>query len=208
MNTQDTRGFVDVHRICPDVLLDMRYYSSLNFTGKPVPGYDAPIALLTREAAEALKGVCKELEPSPLRIKIYDAYRPQCAVDSFVAWADAPGQETMKSYFYPDLAKDTLFDLGFVAKRSGHSRGSTVDLTLFDLTSGRDLDMGSPFDFFGDISHYAPPGLASEQQQNRRFLRELMQRHGFRPYDGEWWHFTLNNEPYPKTYFTFPVAPL
>ena len=140
------------------------------------------------------------------RLKVYDAYRPQTAVDHFVRWAEDLDAKEMKDYFYPEVDKTLLFDQGYIDAKSGHSRGSTVDLTLFDMSTGKEVDMGGTFDYFGELSHpdYTE-GLTDEQYANRMILREAMIRHGFRPLETEWWHFTLENEPYPDTYFDFHV---
>ena len=163
------------------------------------------MALLTREAAARLKEAGGELAGRGYRMRIYDAYRPQKAVDHFMRWAKDVSDIRMKAYFYPDLNKNELIPGHYIAEHSGHSRGSTVDLTLFDMREQRETDMGGPFDFFEELSHPDYPEITCEQDANRMFLRELMNRHGFRPIDSEWWHFTLENEPYPDTYFTFPV---
>ena len=192
--------------VVPDVILEIRYYSTFNFIGDRVDGYDEPIALLTRQAASALKVASDEFIKLGYRLKIYDAYRPQMAVDHFVRWAKDLDDQRMKQVFYPGVPKDKLFELGFIAEHSGHSRGSTVDLTLFDMSRGCDVDMGGYFDFFGDISHYEHPDLSEPQRQNRALLRDVMVGAGFSPYEYEWWHFTLAHEPYPDTYFGFPVS--
>ena len=156
------------------------------------------------QAAYALKEVADELREKGYRLKIYDAYRPQMAVDNFKEWAQDLKDTRMKEYFYPDLNKDVLFDQGYIAARSGHSRGSTVDLTLFDMRTEKEVDMGGTFDYFGERSHPDFKGdLTPEQLQNRRILSQAMFRHGFKGLDTEWWHFTLRDEPYPDTYFTF-----
>ncbi len=202
-------GFVSVAEAVPDAILEIRYYSTYNFVGERIDGYEAPAALLTAEAAQALRAVSDELAAKGYRLKIYDAYRPQSAVGHFIRWAEDTEDTRMKPYFYPEVDKSRLFELGFIASRSGHSRGSTVDLTLFDMAAGHDADMGSPFDFFGDVSHSDYVGeLTAEQLSNRRLLRDAMTAHGFRPLSTEWWHFTLEDEPYPDTYFDFPVTDL
>ncbi len=198
-------GFVSLGEYIPEVLLEIRYYSAFNFVGERIDGYEEPAALMTREAAEALRGVSREMGQRGLLLKIYDAYRPQGAVDHFMRWAADPGDLRMKAFFYPDLAKDRIIPEGYIAEHSGHSRGSTVDLTLFDMRAGRDLDMGGPFDFFGERSHASFAGVSPEQRGNRMLLREAMERGGFRPLEEEWWHFTLREEPFPETFFTFPV---
>ncbi|MBE6099657.1 MAG: peptidase M15 [Anaerovibrio sp.] len=216
----DASGFVNLSEVAPDVILEVRYYSTYNFVGSRIAGYEEPCVLMTREAALALKDVSDDLIAKGYRLKIYDAYRPQMAVDHFVQWAEDLNDTRMQPYFYPELNKDVLFDQGYIASRSGHSRGSTVDLTLFDMKNGKEVDMGGTFDYFGQESHPDWCGdpntgtytgtsggrsISVEQFNNRMILRYAMMRHGFRPLDTEWWHFTLIEEPYPNTYFTFPV---
>lgn len=199
-------GFVSVSEVIPDVLLDIRYYTTYNFVGKRIDGYEQPVALLTREAAEALRRVSDDLRRRGVRLVIYDGYRPQRAVDCFVRWAEDPADDAMKPVFYPDVDKRELFTRGFIARRSGHSRGSTVDLTLLEEASGRLLDMGGAFDDFGERSHVDFVGdLTACQRENRLLLRDAMLSRGFGPLSTEWWHFTLEQEPYPDTYFDFPV---
>ena len=198
--------FVVVSQVIPDAILEIRYHSTFNFVGNRIDGYDEPCALLTREAALALKEASDDLMAQGYRIKIYDAYRPQDAVNHFVRWAKDLGDTRMKEYFYPEVDKSQLFSSGYIAKRSGHSRGSTVDITLFDLSTGKDADMGGTFDYFGDASHYEYKKLTPEQKNNRLILRKAMTAHGFKPISTEWWHFTLIDEPYPDTYFNFPVS--
>ncbi len=162
--------------------------------------------MMTREAAVALAKVEKDVEAQGYRLKIYDAYRPQKAVDHFVRWAKVIEDVRMKPHFYPEVDKTRLFAEGYIDAKSGHSRGSTVDLTLLDMNSGKELDMGGVFDYFGLRSHPDFKGdLTPAQLKNRQILRGAMLRHGFKPLSTEWWHFTLKNEPYPNTYFTFPV---
>jgi len=206
MFSDDAGGFVSVGRLIPDVILEIRYYTSFNFIGDRIDGYEQPVALLTREAAARLKEVSDDLAGKGYRLKIYDAYRPQKSVDHFMRWAKDPADTRMKAYFYPDLDKSVLIPRGYIAEHSGHSRGSTVDLTLFDMRTEKDADMGGPFDFFGEISHPDCRRVTPEQYQNRMLLRESMLRFGFKPLAEEWWHFTLENEPYPNTFFTFPVS--
>ncbi len=206
MFSDDAAGFVSVSEAIPDVILEIRYYSTFNFIGDRIDGYQAPAALLTKEAASRLKEVSGEAMGKGFRLKIFDAYRPQKAVDHFVRWAKDYADIRMKEYFYPGLEKRELIPGGYIAEHSGHSRGSTVDLTLFDMKAGHDADMGGPFDFFGELSHPDYQGITREQYANRMLLREMMLRHGFRPLTTEWWHFTLENEPYGDTYFTFDIA--
>jgi len=199
--------FVSVSHDIPDVLLDVRYHSTFNFVAERVDGYDEPLVILTREAADALRNVNADVRAMGLRLKLYDGYRPQRAVAHFVRWARETERTETKAIFYPDVDKRDLFRLGFIAERSGHSRGSTIDLTLFDEQTQKDLDMGGGFDFFGELSwaEYTRT-LTQEQIRNRKLLRDLMMKHNFHPLAEEWWHFTLNHEPYPETYFDFPVA--
>lgn len=206
LENTDASGFVLVSDVIPDAILDIRYYSTFNFLGERVDGYEEPVALLTREAAEALKLVSDDAIRLGYRLKIFDCYRPQCAVDHFIRWAEKHKDLAMKHYFYPDVDKRNLFELGFVAQRSGHSRGSTVDLTLFDMSTQKDIDVGGTFDYFGNLSwSLYTDSITEEQAANRKLLRDLMIARGFHPLAEEWWHFTLDNEPYPDTYFTFPV---
>ena len=202
----DASGFVLVTDVIPEAILEIRYCTNYNFVGERIDGYEEPAALLTREAAQALKAASDELLDMGYRIKIFDAYRPQAAVDHFVRWAQDPEDTRMKAYFYPDVPKDRLFARGYIASKSGHSRGSTVDLTLFDIAADAEVDMGGPFDFFGELSHGDYEGLTPEQWENRQLLKAVMEKHGFRSLATEWWHFTLNEEPYPDMYFTFPVC--
>lgn len=198
-------GFVLVGEAIPDALLDIRYYTTYNFVGARIDGYEAPVAVLTREAADALKLVSDDMKAQGLRLVIYDAYRPQRAVDHFARWAEDITDTRMKAVFYPDVDKADLFEKGFIARRSGHSRGSTVDLTLLDEATGKLLDMGGPFDFFGELSHPDYAGVTAQQHENRMLLQSAMRKRGFKPLSTEWWHFTLVDEPYPKTFFDFPV---
>ena len=203
--SDDSSGFVLLSEVVPDAILEIRYYSTYNFVGERIDGYEEPIALITKEAAQALKEVSDELIEKGYRLKIFDAYRPQKAVNHFMNWAQDPSDTKMKEYFYPELEKDVLFPLGYIMEHSGHSRGSTIDLTLFDMTLEKEVDMGGTFDYFGELSHPDYKGITEEQFNNRMLLREVMMKHGFKPLEEEWWHFTLEDEPYPDTYFTFPV---
>lgn len=202
---EDASDFVLLTDVVPDAILEIRYYSTYNFVGDRIDGYEQPTALLTKEAAEALKKASDELIKKGYRLKIYDAYRPQKAVTNFMNWAKDVDDTRMKVYFYPELDKSILFDQGYIAEKSGHSRGSTVDLTLFDMKTEKEVDMGGTFDYFGELSHPDYKNITEEQYNNRMILREAMINNGFKPLPEEWWHFTLENEPYPDTYFTFPV---
>ena len=202
---QGREYFVSLTEAVPDAILEIRYFSTYNFVGERIDGYLAPTALMTREAADSLKAVSDDVMRLGYRLKIYDAYRPQCAVDHFVRWAADVADTTMRRYFYPDVDKSLLFEKGYIYEKSGHTRGSTVDLTLFDMTTEKEVDMGGTFDWFGLESHPDYRDITEEQFANRMILRQAMLRHGFNPLDEEWWHFTLKNEPFPDTYFTFPV---
>ena len=204
-DTYRAADFVSVGEYIPDVLLDVRYYSTYNFVGARIDGYESPIVLLTRQAADALRLVNADMLSQGYRLVLYDGYRPQRAVDHFARWAEDLSADAMKPVFYPDVDKADLFEQGFIARRSGHSRGSTIDLTLLDAATGQLVDMGGPFDFFGELSHPDYAGVTPAQQANRMRLREAMLKHGFKPLSSEWWHFTLKNEPWPDTYFDFPV---
>ena len=204
--TTDPSGFVILADYIPHIMQETRYYSTYNFIGDRIDGYEDPCALLTIEAARALKAVSIELMVQGYRLKVFDAYRPACAVKHFVVWGLEDTDIRMKPYFYPDLVKQELFQKGYIATQSSHSRGSTVDLTLLDMETGREVDMGSPFDFFGPVSHPDCREVTEEQYENRMLLQKFMVRNGFVPYECEWWHFTLEKEPYPDIYFEFPVC--
>jgi D-alanyl-D-alanine dipeptidase len=221
LNTDDNSGFVNITDVIPDAVLEIRYFGTYNFVGKRINGYEQPTALLTREAAQALKAVSDDVKAQGYRLKIYDAYRPQRGVDDFMRWAEDLNAIEMKQYFYPELNKDVLIP-DYIARKSGHTRGSTIDLTLFDMKTEKEVDMGCTFDWFGVESHpdfcgnpdtgkytggksKAGRSITAKQFKNRMILRNAMMRHGFKPLDTEWWHFTLKDEPYPNTYFTFPV---
>ncbi|KQC09276.1 MAG: D-alanyl-D-alanine dipeptidase [Smithella sp. SDB] len=222
-------SFIDIQKVIPDILLDIRYYGHNNFLGEKVDGYLAPKCYLTKEAAQALAEVQKELAPFSLSLKVYDCYRPQRAVDHFVRWAkEIENTKTMKE-FYPTVDKRNLFKDGYIAEKSSHSRGSTVDLTIVPLPvpqqaeyipgqqlfecylpaekrfADNSIDMGTGFDCFHELSHTANVNIGRQQKINRLVLKSLMEKHGFKNYDMEWWHYTLNNEPYPDTYFDFAI---
>jgi len=204
--SDDPSRFVDVGRMIPDVITEIRYYTAYNFIGDRVDGYEEPLALLTAEAARALKKASDRAVEQGYRLRVYDAYRPQRAVDHFMRWAEDESDVRMKACFYPDLDKRDLIPGGYIARHSGHSRGSAVDLTLFDINLGRDADMGGPFDFFGPVSHPDCPDVTDKQRENRLRLRDLMTGCGFQPITTEWWHFVLSDEPFRDTYFTFPIS--
>ncbi|HRY15097.1 MAG: M15 family metallopeptidase [Candidatus Competibacteraceae bacterium] len=201
-------GFVDVQQAIPTIKIDLRYFSAHNFVGERINGYQAPRAILTQPAAKALERVQQELALFGLGLKLFDAYRPQQAVEHFVRWARDVNDTRMKAAFYPDVAKLDLFKEGYIAEKSSHSRGSTVDLTLAPLNAlddATELDMGTPFDWFGPESWPDSAAVTPSQRAHRLLLRTLMEKHGFQPYAQEWWHFTLAMEPFPDTYFDFPV---
>lgn len=202
----DSSGFLVLAEFIPQIVQEIRYYSTYNFVGERIDGYEEPVALLTKEAARALKAVSNEMIVKGYRLKIFDAYRPVCAVNQFKFWAIEDLDVRMKPYFYPEIEKQDLFKLGYIAARSSHSRGSTVDLTLLDMQTGKEVDMGSPFDLFSEKSHPDYRGITDEQYENRMLLQKAMVRNGFETLDCEWWHFTLKDEPYPDTYFEFPVS--
>ena len=204
--TMDPSGFVLLAAFVPGIVQEIRYYSTYNFIGDRIDGYEEPVALLTKEAARALKAAANEANVQGYRLKIFDAYRPANAVRHFVLWGIEDLDLRMKPYFYPDLEKQELFKQGYIAKQSSHSRGSAVDLTLLDMRTGKEVDMGSPFDLFSEVSHPDSQAVTKAQYENRMFLQKLMVRNGFQPIDCEWWHFSLKNEPYPDVYFEFPVS--
>lgn len=198
-------GFVDAAEVIPALAVEMRYYGAENFVGRPIAGYDAPVCLLTPEAAEALDQVQTALVGFGYRLKVYDCYRPARAVADFAAWARDPADQKRKADYYPNVDKSRLFELGYIAERSGHSRGSTVDVTLVDAASGAELDMGSSYDLFDTKSWPSDETVSERARINRQLLQNLMKQAGFRPLKEEWWHFTLDQEPYPETYFDFMV---
>jgi len=202
-------GFVDAATAVPGLAVEMRYFGTHNFVGTRIDGYEAPRCLMARQAAVALAGVERDLAARGLGLKAFDCYRPARAVAHFVRWAGNLADLKNKAEFYPRMDKRNLFKDGYIASRSGHSRGATVDLTLIRLDDGGELggelDMGTPFDFFGPQSWPSYPGVSDEARRNRTLLAEAMRRGDFRPYAREWWHFTLAREPFPSTYFDFPV---
>lgn len=195
---------IDAATVVPGLITDIRYAGSHNFVGRPIDGYRAPHCLLTQPAANALAEVARDVATRGLVIKAFDCYRPARAVADFVRWARDPRDQAAKAEFYPQVDKRTLFRDGYIASHSGHSRGSTIDLTLA-RSDGSELDMGTPFDFFSPRSWTAASNVSAEQHANRMRLAAAMQRHGFRGYPKEWWHFTLRNEPFPATFFDLPV---
>ncbi|MEZ7949665.1 MAG: M15 family metallopeptidase [Flavobacteriaceae bacterium] len=199
------KGFSYVSEIDATIKKELRYGTSNNFIGKPIDGYLKDSLIVSTPAAKALKEIQTKLMLSGLSLKIFDAYRPQQAVDHFVRWAKVMNDTLMKQLYYPDVQKSELFTLGFIASKSGHTRGSTVDLSIVDVKTNKELDMGSSYDFFGEKSHPFYKKITEAQMKNRMLLRIIMIKNGFIPYDNEWWHFTLKDEPYPTTYFNFLI---
>lgn len=200
----DRSSFVEVSSVISDVIYDIRYYSTYNFVGKRISGYKANRAFLTKEAANALKRASNELRKKGYRIVIYDAYRPQKAVDMFVKWMADENDKGNKS-FYPNIRdKNELIKGNYVATKSGHTRGSTVDISIVHL-DGTSVDMGGTFDLFDKISNRDYKNLTDKQKKNRKLLEKIMVDSGFVPLKSEWWHFSLKNEPFPNTYFDFNV---
>jgi len=198
-------GFVYVTDYIPNIEVDLRYLGTDNFVGKPINGYKDNKAILTKRATEALLKVENEINKKNLGLKIFDAYRPQRAVNHFQSWAKVVNDTITKRKYYPTIDKRNLFKDGYIASKSGHSRGSTVDLTIIDLSTKKELDMGTIFDFLGPQSAHAYTKLSDTQKQNRLLLKSVMEKYGFKPYSKEWWHYTLRDEPYQKTYFDFLV---
>ena len=206
IQAQYPAAFTALSEQIPSLEIHLGYASPENFMGRPVNGYQNAIALGTKPLVNQLALIQAELLKKGLGLRIFDAYRPQTAVNDFINWAQIPEDTLNKEIYYPKISKNKLFDFGYIATRSGHSRGSTVDLTIIHTRGthkGKALDMGGRWDFFGPVSHYENSQLSPAQKNNRKFLRELMILHGFQPYDKEWWHFTLKNEPFPDTYFDF-----
>ena len=204
VRAQAPAGFVDAAAVVPGLVVNMRYFGANNFVGERIDGYERPRCLLTAQAAQALARVQRELSSRELGLKVFDCYRPVRAVAHFLRWAKRI-DDVKKAEFHPDISKRDLFRLGYLAARSGHSRGSTVDLTLVRRADLSELDMGTIYDFAGRQSWVADKSVSVEAQKNRALFAQAMVRGGFRPYHKEWWHFTLVNEPFPDTYFDFPV---
>ncbi|MDY0084123.1 MAG: M15 family metallopeptidase [Ignavibacteriaceae bacterium] len=221
-------SFVEIREVIPDIVLDLRYAANHNFLGVPVNGYNAEKCFITKAAADSLLKVQNELKQFNLSLKVYDAYRPQRAVDHFVRWAEDLSDTLTKKEFYSTLDKDRLFIDGYIAKKSGHSRGSTIDLTIvpiplpyqpvFDIENqcecfksyeerfkDNSIDMGTGFDCFHQLSHTLNKDITAQQKANRLLLKTLMEKYGFKNLAEEWWHFTLKNEPFPTTYFDFEI---
>jgi D-alanyl-D-alanine dipeptidase len=204
--TPRPRDFVNAATVVPGLAVEMRYAGSHNFVGRPIHGYAAPVCWLTRQAAQALAQVQADLARFGLGLKVYDCYRPTRAVADFAAWARDLNDQAHKAEFYPTVDKSQLFQLGYIAERSGHSRGSTMDLTVIDRATGAEIDMGSPFDLFDTKSWPESSAVNAAQRANRLMLQSVMRAHGFNPLQQEWWHFTLAHEPHPRSYYDFPVT--
>ncbi|BAO76697.1 D-alanyl-D-alanine dipeptidase [Winogradskyella sp. PG-2] len=198
-------GFVYAKTVIPDLDVELRYYSTNNFVGDTIDDYNTNKLIITKVTAEKLKRVQEELQQQNLCLKVYDGYRPQGAVNHFIRWARDLNDTINKQQFYPNVKKRNLFKAGYIASRSGHSRGSTIDLTIVCGENGEPLDMGSPFDFFGEQSWVDYNDISEQQKANRQLLQTMMLKHNFRNYPKEWWHFTLRWEPFPDTYFDFVV---
>ena len=206
IDPHDPSGFVRLSDCVPDCLQELRYASAFNFVGAPIDGYGLPVALLTRPAAEAVKAAAAEFRRRGYVVKVFDAYRPHRATLHFLRWLADPADDRMKPWFYPETDKSRLIEADYIGPRSGHSRGAAVDLTLVEMATGREADMGGPFDYFGDRSHADYIGdLSSAQRENRALLRAVMLDHGFAPLQSEWWHFHLTDESWPHTLFDFPI---
>ena len=199
------KGFVYLSSVDKTIQSELRYFSDNNFIGKKIDGYNDNCVITTTEAANALHKAQQILLKKGFSLKIFDAYRPQQAVNHFIRWAKVLNDTLMKKQYYPNVPKSQLFKRGYIASRSGHSRGSTLDLTIVDIKTGKELNMGSPFDFFGTSSHALSIKIGKDEKKNRLLLRKVMIDNGFRPYKNEWWHFTLRNEPFKTTYFNFPI---
>ena len=198
-------GFTYVTDIIDSVILEPRYFSTYNFVGRRIEGYNSPNIIMTEKATKALKIASDELNKKEYILKIWDGYRPQTAVNYFIQWANDLLDIKTKKYFYPDLNKRQLFELGYIVKHSSHTRGSTIDLTIVDKRTGIEVDMGSTFDLFNEISHHGTKLINKQQTKNRNILKTAMENAGFSAYNTEWWHYTLSNEPFPDTYFDFPA---
>jgi len=199
------QDFVVITDVIPSIKVDLRYFGSNNFVGRPLPGYNQPKCVLTKDAAAALKRVQDGFERLGFGLLIYDAYRPQSASDFLVQWTKDEADTLMKETYYPFVDKKDLLNLGYISEKSGHSRGSTIDCTIVSLTTGKVLNMGSSYDLFDEKSHINYEFVTKNQKALRLLLKRRMEAEGFKGYDNEWWHFTLENEPHPKTYFNFPI---
>ena len=198
--------FVNLSDIDSTIIQDMKYYTDDNFMGRRMTGYEAPVCIMTEPAALALAKIQKKIKEQSLSLKVFDAYRPQMAVDDFIAWSEDAADQKMKQQYYPRVNKADFFELGYLGKKSSHTRGSTVDLTIVNVITGAELDMGTMFDYMDELSHTMNPVIQGHARENRLILRDVMIEAGFEPYPLEWWHFTLRDEPFPETYFNFVVS--
>lgn len=199
------KDFVYLHKIAPSIQQDIRYATSNNFVGRPLPGYLNQVCILTKPTALALLKIQEELNKQGRGLKVFDGFRPQMTVDEFVRWSKDSLDQKMKTEYYPNVDKADFFKLHYINEKSGHTRGSTVDLTIIDLKTNQELDMGTYFDFMDELSHPTNKNVTLQQYENRQLLNKLMIKYGFVPLETEWWHFTLSNELYPNTYFNFMI---
>lgn len=197
--------FVYLNDIAPTIQQDIRYATSNNFIGRPLPGYERQVCILTLPTTKALLEIQKELNKQGLGLKVFDGYRPQMTVNEFVRWSKDTLDQKMKTQYYPNIDKADFFKLNYIMAKSGHTRGSTVDLTIIDIKTNEELDMGTSFDFMDELSHPSNKNVTTKQYENRQLLNQIMKKHGFLSLDTEWWHFTLKNEPHPDTYFNFII---
>jgi D-alanyl-D-alanine dipeptidase len=204
------KGFVYLEEVNPSIIQEMKYMTYDNFIGRPITGYENAKCILTEKAAFALSAIQEELKKQALGLKVYDCYRPQTAVQDFIRWSQDAADQKMKAHYYPNVNKADFFKLGYMAEKSGHTRGSTVDLTIVHLSSTHkapiEMVMGTHFDFMDVRSHTLNEHIQGQARHNRLFLQTFMEQGGFMPYDKEWWHFTLRDEPFPETYFDFPIS--
>lgn len=198
-------GFVYIDEIIEDCIVDAKYAGFDNFMGRPVKGYEKPYVICSEEVAEGLVKASDILRGQGYLLIIFDSYRPQRAVEDFIIWAEDLEDQLRKEYHYPNIEKSDLFGKGYIAARSGHTRGAAVDLSLFDIEADGELDMGTCFDFLDELSRHGAKGITSGQEKNREILRQAMIDAGFKAYKKEWWHYAIDPEPYPDTYFDFPV---
>lgn len=198
-------GFLYVDEVIEDSIIDAKYAGTDNFMGRPAAGYNAPLVVVCREAAERLVKAAAVFREKGYLMKFYDSYRPQRAVDDFVEWGKVVEDDRRKPIHYPNVEKAFMFEYGYIAKRSGHTRACAVDLTLVDASTMQELDMGSIFDFMDERSHHGAPGLTPQQEANRKLLCDVMCANGFKLFESEWWHYAVDPEPYPDTYFDFPI---
>ncbi|MDR0396659.1 MAG: M15 family metallopeptidase [Oscillospiraceae bacterium] len=198
-------GFVYLDDALPGVYWDAKYASADNFTGRIVDGYHVNRVVGARELADALREALTLAARRGLSFLLFDGYRPRRAVECFLRWARSPEDGRTKARHYPNISKSDIVPLGYVAERSGHSRGGAIDLTLCAASGGKPLDMGGGFDLMDVSSHHGAPGLSADAAAHRALLRDIMESSGFAAYEKEWWHYSLNNEPFADTYFDFPI---